>query len=508
MRFTNDECLQPILNAFRQGILPELPVNGNTQVASGVVMLGLEELTKRERVTPAILKVLLPEGMAIADKKIQLLEELKEPAAAKLRQVQLQIQSFNPGWENISALHKKYNDLVDHLEACGRLLFSNRPRANTEQGKRISSLLQQSAKWELSFYEQQQNPLAASLENAIQTPGLDAGILERFIQRQKTGAGQLRVENLHRILGGYGKETWFFDLLTADSREALVVRKQISAANIMDKGSFYLPQEYEVVKILHRENILVPEPLWLARDEAGTDAPFYVARRVGGKPMGTFMKSNEGLSEKLWLQVAEQLARIHAIPVARFSDYIDMFEGGQLHNCTARDGMRHYLDWFINYWQTFDRLSSPVEIYMFDWLYNNLPDNGRPASFIHSDFGAHNMLADGDQLTAILDWEAGLFGTPSLDLAYVKRWVTEAMAWDKFLAHYEASGGPQVDESEFVFCNAFTYARTTATTNRVAANLRYHPDREYKELILALQFLPKMMGDAYESTLAVESCRD
>ena len=71
----------------------------------------------------------------------------------------------------------------------------------------------------------------------------------------------------------------------------------------------------------------------------------------------------DDLTEGLWCQVAEQLAKIHTIPIKRFSDHISEFYGDALQNATASEGMRHYLDWWHDYWKSFSRFASPMEIY-------------------------------------------------------------------------------------------------------------------------------------------------
>ena len=88
-----------------------------------------------------------------------------------------------------------------------------------------------------------------------------------------------------------------------------------------------------------------------------------------------------------------------------------------------------------------------------------------------------------------------------MDLAYVKRWVTETMDWQNFVDHYERCGGPHIDQAEYAFCDALTYMRTLTGTNMSSANLRFHKSTEYKELLLGLQFVPQMMISAFNNTV-------
>jgi len=56
----------------------------------------------------------------------------------------------------------------------------------------------------------------------------------------------------------------------------------------------------------------------------------------------------------------------------------------------------------------------------------------------------HNILADGDSLTAILDWEQISIGNPAEDLGYCYPAVTARVDWNEFLDVYHAAGGPPV----------------------------------------------------------------
>ena len=58
------------------------------------------------------------------------------------------------------------------------------------------------------------------------------------------------------------------------------------------------------------------------------------------------------------------------------------------------------------------------------------------------DVGLHNMLVDGDRVTALVDWEAATVGPPARELAAVWPAATALMAWEEFVDAYRAAGGP------------------------------------------------------------------
>ena len=50
-------------------------------------------------------------------------------------------------------------------------------------------------------------------------------------------------------------------------------------------------------------------------------------------------------------------------------------------------------------------------------------------------------------------------------------------------------------------CDAPTCMRTASDTNMATVSLRTHPSTEYKEPVLGLLFMPKMMKTAYDNTI-------
>lgn len=60
----------------------------------------------------------------------------------------------------------------------------------------------------------------------------------------------------------------------------------------------------------------------------------------------------------------------------------------------------------------------------------------------------HNILAQGDQLTAILDWEQVSVGHPAEDLGYCYPPVSAVLDWDRFLEAYHSAGGPTISRRQ------------------------------------------------------------
>jgi hygromycin-B 4-O-kinase len=51
---------------------------------------------------------------------------------------------------------------------------------------------------------------------------------------------------------------------------------------------------------------------------------------------------------------------------------------------------------------------------------------------IHGDFGADNLLSDGERITAVLDWELGAYGDPLFDIASAHFWAPGLESFSEF----------------------------------------------------------------------------
>src|SRR5919202_1978131 len=115
-----------------------------------------------------------------------------------------------------------------------------------------------------------------------------------------TAAGQYRTV----------KEAWAVD---ADGLPLLVGR---AAGGVIHTHTLTLRQEFEVLVAAHDAGVTVPRPYGYVPDLDGREA--FVMERLAGETIGRRIVQRPELArarERLPAQLAEELARIHAIPV-------------------------------------------------------------------------------------------------------------------------------------------------------------------------------------------------
>lgn len=204
------------------------------------------------------------------------------------------------------------------------------------------------------------------------------------------------VERAVLLAGGASKEAWAVD---SAGRELLIRR---AAGGVIHQGTLTLEQEFEVLRAAHEAGVKVPEPISYLGDVEGREA--FVMARVKGETIGRRIVKEP--PPGLELQLAEELAKIHAIPrerlqfletvdpVARFCDELDSV--GEPHPA--------------------------IELGL-NWVKERLPAHRDPV-VAHGDWRIGNIAVDGDGIVAVLDWEFAHIADPIEDLAWplVRAW--------------------------------------------------------------------------------------
>ena len=112
------------------------------------------------------------------------------------------------------------------------------------------------------------------------------------------------VERAVLLAGGASKEAWAVD---SDGRELLIRR---AAGGVIHQATLSLEHEFEVLRAAHEAGVKVPEPIAYLGEVEGREA--FVMERIHGETIGR--RIVKGPPAGLDVQLAEELAKIHAIP--------------------------------------------------------------------------------------------------------------------------------------------------------------------------------------------------
>jgi aminoglycoside phosphotransferase (APT) family kinase protein len=203
------------------------------------------------------------------------------------------------------------------------------------------------------------------------------------------------------VAGGASKEAWAVD---ADG-EPLLVRR--AAIGVIHGHTLPLGDELEVLRAAFEAGVKVPRPYGYVADLAGREA--FVMERLEGETIGRRIVRRpelEAARAALPLQLAEELAKVHAIPAARVPF---LTEGA------AMERMVEELD-------EVDEPHPAIELGLW-WLGEHRPP-ARPPVVSHGDYRIGNVVVDESGLTGLLDWEFAHLDDPARDLSFglVRAW--------------------------------------------------------------------------------------
>ena len=245
------------------------------------------------------------------------------------------------------------------------------------------------------------------------------------------------VERAQLLAGGASKEAWAVD---SGGRELLIRR---AGVGVIHQGTLSLEHEFEVLRAAHEAGVKVPEPIAYLGEVEGREA--FVMARIHGETIGRRIVKSP--PEGLDLQLAEELAKIHAIPPAR------------LPFLAAADPVSRF-------YEELDSVGEPhpaIELGL-HWVKERLPTH-RPHVVAHGDWRIGNVAVDEHGVVAVLDWEFAHLADPVEDLAWplVRAWrfgaderrlggVADA---GRYLERYAELTGVEVTEEELLAWEVF-----------------------------------------------------
>jgi aminoglycoside phosphotransferase (APT) family kinase protein len=202
------------------------------------------------------------------------------------------------------------------------------------------------------------------------------------------------------LAGGASKEAWAVD---ADG-ERLLVRR--AAASVIHRHTLSLRDELAVLEAAHAAGVKAPRPYGYIPDLVGREA--FVMERLEGETIGRRIVQKEELArarEALPVQMAEELAKIHAIPAERVSFL-----------------PQSRLEQMADELEEVDEPHAAIELGLL-WLRENRPP-ARPLVFTHGDYRIGNLVVGDGGLVGVLDWEFAHLDDPVRDMAFslVRAW--------------------------------------------------------------------------------------
>lgn len=230
----------------------------------------------------------------------------------------------------------------------------------------------------------------------------------------KTHARRYDVVGFNKLSGGAIQDNFGLDLVLEDGdrpgSHSFVVR-QDAPSGVAE--SLSRPDEFQVLTAAFNAGVTAPQPLWLCNDTDLTGRVFYVMSKARGTASPkALVKAGFSAEQRrnIAFRFGQEMARLHAIrppePTLDFlpapADSNPALSRVSLYRAYLADiGEPHpVLEWALN------------------WLEDQAPAPG-DIVLCHCDFRTGNYMLDGDQLSAILDWEFASWSDPCEDLGWL-----------------------------------------------------------------------------------------
>jgi len=257
------------------------------------------------------------------------------------------------------------------------------------------------------------------------------------VKRVFAEALEAPVDRAVLLAGGASKEAWAVD---SGGRELLIRR---AAGGVIHQATLTLEQEFEVLRAAHEAGVKVPAPIAYLGEVEGREA--FVMERVHGETIGRRIVKSP--PPGLDLQLAEELAKIHAIAPSR----LGFLETG---------------DAVARFYEELDSVGEPhpaIELGL-HWVKERLPTHREPV-VVHGDWRIGNIAVDESGIVAVLDWEFAHLADPVEDLAWplVRAWRFGADEkhlggvgeLDGYLTRYRELTGVEVTREELLVWEVF-----------------------------------------------------
>jgi aminoglycoside phosphotransferase (APT) family kinase protein len=302
--------------------------------------------------------------------------------------------------------------------------------------------------------------------------------------------GSIDVSGLQQVRGGNSSEIWMLEARWCghgkSAQHELIVRCGMGN----EFGFAGRTGEVQLLKALQGTPVPAPRIWWFDGDGSFFGRPTMVMERCNGVADRFLLTEHNKLELTLEARVAlanqivDLLVKTHtvdvnALPIENPDSHVipAALQLSQHDAAVARLEAEPMMELRAASW----------------WLWRHLPPECPRLTIVHGDFRPANMLVEGGQVVALLDWEFAHIGDPVEDLGWYLSpyYATEHLipgCWDyqDVLLRYERSTGVSVDRARLEFWTIFSMYKLAYMT---VAALRWMVDGDPARMATSAEFI-------------------
>lgn len=380
------------------------------------------------------------------------------------------------------------------LSALQSLVFQVNSTASVtqESKKAVVTLL---STWEAGFLRMQAHPVQQSSTDTVAVDVTQENLTVYL--RDRFAEPGLQVTSFEPLAGGFGKQTILFSTQGQALAGSFVMRRDMGMRPSVANDCHLTRDEYPVIKAVFARGFPAPEALWLdVEHQLLPGGDFIVMRRSPGKLPGNFFGASMAIPDTLTNALGDLMARLHTqAPMTELGDLTESIRTDRWAMSKGECTSRYIRSWYELYLRE-EHTPSPALTAIYGWLLDNVPQRTGPPSLLHGDIGLHNFLFEGDQLSAVLDWEFAHVGDPAEELGYVMVTVGKSINWTQLMERYIAGGGEPVDEKTMRYFQVWGLARNATGANLISTLLANGHALDLKLAMLPTSHIPLFIQGA------------
>ena len=295
--------------------------------------------------------------------------------------------------------------------------------------------------WESALRDEAMQRVAAAEQGFATDAGAGAvalikqGDLENYL-RKRFNTDALRITEFRFLSGGRNRQSALLVIEgTSELPARLVIQREPRNAMNTFKG---IGMQYAVLQAAHAAGMNVARPVLVETSPDVLDGPFMISEQVRGASPVPSMDywSPPPKSDRLAISLARQFAAMHCIPLQGLEGVLERYVDTAKGQTWLSD-----IETLETQWESLAYAPSMAVTAALAWMKANVGCVDATETVVHNDALLHNVLAEDEEITAVLDWEMAHIGHPGEDLGYVRPVVEQMTNWERFLDAYETAGG-------------------------------------------------------------------